>query len=135
MTPEFLAAVIDALLPGDDILPSATHAGLDPATYATLHRAAFDAIAGQAHGAQAFVDADETVRNAVVRAIERSAPDAFRALLTALLSDYCEAPAVLAALSWRSEPPQPAGHAVPAMDAPAIERLNKVRRRAKLWRG
>jgi hypothetical protein len=30
MTPDFLAAVIDTLLPGDDALPSGTRAGLDP---------------------------------------------------------------------------------------------------------
>jgi hypothetical protein len=134
MTPPFLAAVLDTLLPGDDVLPSATRAGLDSAAYVAPHRPAFDAIAAQAGGLDDFLRADEGARAAALRAVEHTAPDAMRALLTAILSDYYEAPAVLTALGWRSKPPQPAGHAVPAMDGPTTERLDHVRRRGKLWR-
>jgi hypothetical protein len=134
MTPEFLAAVLDTLLPGDDALPSGTRAGLDPAAYAS-HQTVLDAIARQAGGLDALVRANGRARTAALQAIERTAPDLFRALLTAVLSDYYEAPAVLTALGWRSEPPQPAGHAVPAMDAPTTERLTRVGQRGKLWRG
>ena len=135
MTPEFLAAVIDTLLPGDDPLPSATRAGLDPTAYAASHRAVFDAIAAQAGGAEAFLHHDDSARSAAVRAVERVAPDTFRTLLTAVLSDYYEARPVLTALGWRSEPPQPTGHAVPTIDALSTERLDRVRQRGKLWRG
>jgi hypothetical protein len=134
MTAEFLAAVIDTLLPGDDVLPSGTQAGLDPAAYAGSHRVVFDAIAAQARGAELFVGTDEKARNAVLRSVERATPDLFRALLTNVLSDYYEAPAVLGALGWRSEPPQPSGHSVPAIDEVTAERLDRVRRRASLWR-
>lgn len=134
MTPEFLAAVLDTLLPGDDALPSATRAGLNPTPYAALHRAVFDAIAAQAGSAEIFLRADESARNAAVRAVERAAPDAFRTLLTAVLSDYYEAPPVLTALGWRSEPPQPTGHAVSPFDDATTERLGRVRRRSGLWR-
>jgi hypothetical protein len=134
MTPEFLAAVLDTLLPGDDVLPSATRAGLDPVAYAAQHRAVFEAIAAQAGGLEPFVRADENARNMAVRAVERAAPDIFRTLLTIVLSDYYEAPSVLAALGWRSEPPQPTGHAVPAMDKSTTQRLDRIRRRGKLWR-
>ena len=134
MTPEFLAAVLDTLLPGDEALPSATQAGLDPAAYAGSHHAAFDVIAAQAGGAEAFLRTDDDRRAAALRTVERIAPDAFRALLTAVLSDYYEAPAVLAPLGWRSEPPQPAGHAVPTIDEPTTQRLDRIRRRGKLWR-
>jgi hypothetical protein len=134
MTPEFLTAVIDALLPGDDMLPSATRAGLDPATYAASHRAALDVIAAEAKTFELFIRADEKVRTAILRAAERAAPDAFRVLLVALLTDYYEAPAVLTALGWRTDPPQPVGHAVPKLDDATAARLERMRQRAKLWR-
>jgi len=134
MTPEFLAAVIDTLLPGGDALPSATRAGLDPAVYAASHRTVLDAITAQAGSADAFLHADESARTAAVRGVERTAPDAFRTFLTAVLSDYYEAPHVLAALGWRSEPPQPAGHSIASLDHSAMERSERVRRRSKLWR-
>jgi len=134
MTPAFLAAVLDTLLPGDDALPSATRAGLDPATYAGPHRAMFDAIAVQAGSPETFLRADESARAATLHAVERTEPDALRALLTIVLSDYYEAPAVLAALGWRSEPPQPAGHTVPTLGSLADDRSEWARRRGKLWR-
>jgi hypothetical protein len=134
MTPEFLAAVIDTLLPGDDALPSGTRAGLDPAAYASAHRAAFDAIAAEAGSDDPLVRVDAGARNAILKAVERALPDAFRALLLAVLSDYYEAPPVLVALGWRIDPPQPSGHAIPKLDDPTTERLERVGRRAKLWR-
>jgi hypothetical protein len=134
MTPELLAAVIDTLLPGDDTLPSGTRAGVDPAAHAASHRAAFDAIAAEAGSFELFIRADEKARAALLQAAERVAPDAFRALLTIVLSDYYEAPAVLAALRWRGDPPQPTGHTVPSMDKLTTERLDRVRQHDKLWR-
>jgi hypothetical protein len=133
MTPDFLAAVIDTLLPGDDALPSGTRAGLDPAAYIASHRAVYDAFAAQAGGTEIFV-ADERARATILQTVERAAPDAFRSLLTAVLSDYYEAPAVLAALGWRSEPPQPTGHMMPRLDDPTADHLERVRQRGKLWR-
>jgi hypothetical protein len=133
MTPEFLAAVIDTLLPGDDVLPSGTRAGLDPAVYVEPHRTVFDAIAACAGGAEIFV-ADERARATILRTVERAAPDAFRSLLTAVLSDYYEAAPVLAALGWPSRPPQPTGHVVSPPDALTAERLERVRNRGALWR-
>ena len=134
MTPEFLAAVIDTLLPGDDALPRGPQAGLDPAAYASAHRAAFDAVAAQAGSDERFVRGDAGARNAILKAVELTLPDAFRALLVAVLSDYYEAPPVLVALGWRIDPPQPSGHAIPKLDDPTTERLERVGRRAKLWR-
>ncbi len=98
MTPEFLAAVVDTLLPGDDVLPSGMRAGLDPAAYAASHRAVLDAIAAQAGSFERFLQADESTRTGALTAVERALPDAFRALLVAVLSDYYEAPTVLTAL-------------------------------------
>jgi hypothetical protein len=135
MTPQFRAAVIDTLLPGDDALPSGPQAGLDPVAYVGSHGAVFDAIAAQAGGGELFVRADESARGEVLKAVERLMPDPFRVLLVAVLSDYYEAPPVLAALGWRIDPPQPTGHVVPGLDGPTAERLERVRQRAKLWRG
>ena len=78
------------------------------------HRVLFDAIAAQAGGHELFAGPTRRAHRRSCRAVERAAPDAFRALLTAVLSDYYEAPPVLAALGWRSEPPQPTGHMVPS---------------------
>ncbi len=136
MTPEFLAAVIDTLLPREDKappgatpLPSGTQGGLDPGAYSQAHRSIFEAI-----DADAFVRADEAVRTAILQAIERVLPDAFRSLLVAVLSDYYESAAVLAAIGWRAEPPQPTGHAMAAIDEATRESLQQVARRERLWR-
>jgi hypothetical protein len=135
MTPEFLAAVIDTLLPGDDVLPSGAKVDLDSAAYASSHGAVFDTIAARAGGGELFVRAGKSARSAVLITVEWHMPDAFRTLLVAVLSDYYEAPPVLAALGWRGDPPQPTGHVVPGLDGPAADRLERVRQRAKLWRG
>ena len=133
MTPEFLAAVIDTLLPGDDVLPSGTAAGVVLA--AGAHGPVLEAVRAQAGGTDAFSRSPEPARVAAVQAVERAHPEAFRALLAAVLSDYYESPPVLAAMGWRADPPQPAGHAMPTMDDPTAERLERVRHRHRLWRG
>jgi hypothetical protein len=95
----------------------------------------FDAIAKQAGTAEAFVAAAEPTRIAAVQSAERAMPDAFRALLSALLADYYESPRALAAMGWRTDPPQPQGHAMPDFGDPTSERLVRVQARGKLWRG
>ena len=50
------------------------------------------------------------------------------------MPDYYETPLVLNALGWRSEPPQPRGHIVAAMDETTRTRLERVRSRGKRWR-
>ena len=136
MTPEFLAAVVDTLLPeesagpaGGSALPACSMAGPDLGAYAQTHRLVFEAI-----DADAFIRADEAVRAAILQTVERALPDAFRSLLVAVLSDYYESAPVLAAIGWRAEPPQPAGHAPSAMDEATRESLQWVARRGRLWR-
>ena len=142
MNPAFIAAVADALLPGDSggpagepPLPPASMAGIDIAAIAQTHRAVFEAIAMQCNGAEAFAAATEAARIAAIQAIERAMPDAFRTLLSALLADYYESPPVLNAMGWRSEAPQPQGHTLPRLGEAAFEQLGGVRARGKLWRG
>ncbi len=141
MTPEFLRAVVDTLLPGEQgdalgtvALPSGSAAGVDLANYAASARPVLDAIARAAGGAAAFATASEVVRAAALRSVERGLPDEFRSLVTPVLADYYESAAVLIAFGWRAEPPQPRGHAVPSTDEATHQRLDRVRRRAKLWR-
>jgi len=142
MTPDFLAAVLDTLLPGEATAPSGGTAlptgagiGLDLEGCADAHRPAFDAIAAHAGGADLFVRADPVDRTAILQAVERSHPEPFRALLVAILSNYYEAPPVLVALGWRAEPPQPKGHNLPRFDDEAARLLESVKSRTKLWRG
>jgi hypothetical protein len=118
MTPDFLRAVLDTLIPGEAApaeaglppLPSGSAVIVDHASYAVQHADVLHAIATQAGGERAFAEAAEAARTSVLRSIEARQPEPFRALLTVLLQDYYETPAVLAAMGWRADPPQPRGH-------------------------
>ena len=93
-----------------------------------------EAIAKQAGGADAFNASSEPARIAVVQAIERAMPDAFRALLSALLADYYKSPSVLSAMGWRTDPPQLQGHEMQPSGGAMAQHLARVFRRQKLWR-
>ena len=99
MNAAFIAAVVDTLLPGDSggpagepPLPKASAAGIDLGALANAHDTVLQAVANEAGSADAFSASSEPARIAVVQAIERAIPDAFRALLSALLADYYEFP-------------------------------------------
>lgn len=142
MTPEFLSAVVDTLFPGDDAappLPSATAAGvarkladrLAAAQDGALHENVLKAIASAARGEEAFARGDARARIAAVARVEVELRGPFQALMSLLSQDYYEAEAVLLAMGWRTEPPQPDGHALPPFD-PAL--LEPVKRRGRMWR-
>jgi gluconate 2-dehydrogenase subunit 3-like protein len=141
MTPGFLSAVVDTLLPGDDDpqpLPTGTAAGvarkleqLVAEPDRALRDVVLQAIAGAARGEDAFVRADAAGRIAAVRQVEAELPGPFQALVAVALRDYYEADLVLLAMGWRAEPPQPQGHALPPFDEAL---LGAVRRRARMWR-
>lgn len=142
MTPEFLRAVLDTLIPGETTsgdtglppLPSGSAAGVDIAAYAASHVDVLRAIAAKAGSVQTFAAAEEAKRVSVLQAIERERPDTLRALVVALLTDYCETDLVLAAMGWRADPPQPMGHTLSPMATPTKMTLNRVREKIKLWR-
>ena len=92
------------------------------------------AIAKEADSAEVFTAADEAARIATVQIIERAMPEAFRALLSALLADYYESPFVLSAMGWRTDPPQPQGHEMQPSGGAMAQHLARVSRRQKLWR-
>jgi hypothetical protein len=142
MTPAFIAAVADTLLPGDPggrynepPLPPASAAGIDLISIAKSHGAVFEAIARQADSPDAFAAAAESARIVAVQSVERAMPDAFRALLSALLAEYYESPVTLTAMDWRVDPPQPHGHEL-YFGHPAVRLATyRVHNRGKLWRG
>jgi len=141
VTPTFLSAVVDALLPGDrgaSPLPTGTAAGvatklehLVAGRDRALRDVVLQAIASGAGGEEAFLQADAAGRPAFVRRVEVEMPGAFRALVALVLQDYYEAEIVLLAMGWRAEPPQPEGHVLPPFDEAL---LGPVRRRGRMWR-
>lgn len=125
MTSPTLLALLDALLPGDPPLPPFSQAGIDPSQLTHTAHSILGAIDGMVFQINA---AAEVQRVAQIR------PDEFRVLLNQALAAYYQAPSVQAALGWRSEPPQPAGHRLSTGDESAWQLLDKVRQRGRLWR-
>jgi hypothetical protein len=141
VTPEFLSAVVDTLLPGDrgvPPLPTGTAAGVAAKLEhlvadrdRALREVVLQAIASAARSEDAFVRMDAAGRIASVRQVEAEMPGPFRALVALVLQDYYEAEIVLLAMGWRAEPPQPRGHLLPPFDEALLE---PVRRRGRIWR-
>lgn len=142
MTPEFLSAVVDTLLPGDDgapQLPSGTAAGVAAKLAQHLvagrdraaHQVVLEAIASAAGSEEGFLRADAAGRIAAVRHVEAEMRGPFQVLVSLLLRDYYDAEPVLIAMGWRAEPPQPQGHALPRFDEALLE---PVKRRGRMWR-
>ncbi len=127
-----LRAVVDTLLPGDEVLPSGTAGGVGLAPGA--HAVVLEAIAARAGGGATFASATAAQRAEMVTSFAATEPAAFRALLMTLLQDYCESGKVLAALGWPSAPPQPAGYRLAPMDDDTRHRLETVKRRGPIWR-
>lgn len=133
MTRVTLLAVLDTMFPGDagqQPLPAASEAGLD---LGKLERLAEPVIAALADR-DAFLMAAPADRVAQLRIAELNAPDAFKALLAEALATYYEAPPVVAALGWRTAPPQPHGHDVAPNDDATWRGLEKVKARGQIWR-
>ncbi len=135
MSQEFNNAVLDTLLPGDAILPAASRSGIDAASVVAVHTPIFTTIAKAAGGETAFVAQAPEARTALLREVDRG-PDgvAFKAMVAAALHDYYTSDTVVAALGWRQGAPQPAGHKLAATDDTTRQRLEKVKRRSRLWR-
>jgi hypothetical protein len=133
MSRVLLLAVLDTMFPGDvgePPLPAASEAGLDLGTLERLAEPVVTALADR----DAFLMASPADRVAQLRIAELNVPDAFRALLAEALAAYYEAPPVIAALGWRTAPPQPHGHEVAPNDDTTWRGLEKVKARGQLWR-
>lgn len=133
MSRVMLLAVLDTMFPGDTgqpPLPTASQAELDPGKLARLAEPVIAALADR----DAFLMAAPADRVAQLRIVELNVPDAFKALLAEALATYYEAPPVIAALGWRTAPPQPHGHDVASNDDATWGGLDKVKARGPLWR-
>ena len=131
MSRDFRRAVVDTILPGEASLPSGTAAGV---AIADGDAPLLAAIAAAGGGEAAFAGGAEALRTEALRQVEREMPEAFRLLVASLLADYYDSPTTLAALGWRSAPPQPSGHAMPQNDAALPTLLERARRRGEVWR-
>lgn len=125
MTDPTLIALLDALLPGHPPLPPFSQSGIDPSPLADAAHPILGAIDAAAFQASLAAEVDR---------VARQRPEEFRKLLGQVLAAYYQAPAVQAAVGWRSEPPQPDGHRLSAGDEQAWQLLEKVRKRGRLWR-
>jgi hypothetical protein len=133
MTRVLLLAVLDTMLPGDagqPPLPPASKAGLDLGTLERLAQPVVAALPDR----DAFLMAAPADRVAQLRIAELNAPEAFKALLAKALPAYYEAPPVVAALGWRTAPPQPHGHDIAPNDETIWHALDTVKARGQLWR-
>ncbi len=133
MTRVLLLAMLDTMFPGDadqPPLPAASEAGLDLAKLERLAEPVAAALADR----DAFLLAAPADRVAQLRIAELNVPDAFKALLAEALATYYEAAPVVAALGWRTAPPQPHGHDVAPNDDVTWRGLKKVTARGQLWR-
>jgi hypothetical protein len=145
-TPDFLRAVVDALLPGlpatvegAAALPAASQLGIDRllADHLTTHpnsaqfAQALQAIIHQASSMADFAAADEATATEILQKVERAENTAFLALVFIVSADYYETEDVLRAFGWRDSPPQPLGYRLPPFDE---ELLMPVKRKQKLWR-
>ena len=144
-TPDFLRAVVDALLPGlpptdrAPILPAASQVGVDKrlAHHLNAHpnrrqfQIVLEAVVQQSTGIEGFVTADEAATSKILQAVEQMQGAAFKILLFTVSADYYETKPVLDAFAWRATPPQPLGYSL----LPFNENLlAPVKQRQKLWR-
>ena len=136
MNSAFLDSVVDVLLPGEEeSLPGGRAAGIDLASHVTAAAPVLDLIAAAAGGELAVRAAEPAARRAAIAAAAARSPEPFRRFLQPILADYCETPAVLAALGGSTAPPQPEGRRLAEMDVETLAALDRVRARGKLWRG
>jgi len=142
---EFLAAVVDTLLPGlsatesQAALPAAAQIGVDRqladhlVTHPQRDRLAqrLQTLAQLAGGVSNFVASDEATRTVAMQALEQMDGPAFYAFLLVIAADYYQTDEVIRAMQWYVDPPQPRGYPLPPFDE---ARLATVKAREKLWR-
>jgi hypothetical protein len=136
MAPEFLAALVDTLVPGGALsngvtAPPASAIDVDWMNLESRHPAILASIAAAGGGRGAFIASDERARTRLLENLQTAHPEAFTALVATVLVLYYEDPAVLAAFGWSPDPPQPHGHTLPRFDE---KLLAPVKARGQLWR-
>ncbi len=125
-----LAAVLDTMLPGGSGFPAAREVSL--AEWVAARPAFADAVATVLAALPAdFAGRDAAARTDMLANLERSAPDAFRTLLTAAYGGYYTNPGVLAvierATGHAARPPQPEGYELAPFDPKLLDRMRRAR--------
>lgn len=114
-----LGAMCDTLVPGDDVYPSASAAGIldglaDHARFSETLTGLADLLPAD------FAAMDETQRVAALERLESSRPDLFGAAVVAVYSLYYTRQPVLdtieATNGYSARPPQPEGYALKPFD-------------------
>jgi hypothetical protein len=127
--------IVDVLLPGDEdaALPAASEVGVSDSLAAALETAegleyhrVVGRIARELGGAHEFIRATPDRRIAVLRAVEKEMPSEFRKLVVFALEAYYQADAVMLAMGWRTEPPQPLGHPVEPLDLSLLDQVRAL---------
>lgn len=145
MEADFLAAVVDTLLPGlpstptQSALPAASQLGVDLllANHLRTHPQRerwlrlLQTIIQQAGGMDRFVTADEGARIAVLQAVEQADTPTFQVFMLIVAADYYQTDEVQRAFGWFADPPQPRGYPLPLWDEGL---LAPVQQRPALWR-
>lgn len=141
MSPAFLAAVIDTILPGEPEvaaggtpLPRGSEVCRLSADHVDAHRSVLQLILDRGGGDSVFVEAGSGERTAVLAAIEREAVVPFRRLVVDLIQDYFESASVLEAMGAHAYPPQPRGRDLVTTDKNTLALLESVRGRGRVWR-
>lgn len=142
---QFLAAVVDTLLPGlpatatQPPLLAGSAIGVDQqlATHLSDHpyrarlAGQLQALIAVAGSEQDFITAHLAARTALIQKVETTDASAFYAFLLVVTADYYQNPLVVAAMGWPVEPPQPQGYPLPPFDETL---LTPVKARTPLWR-
>lgn len=138
MNAEFIDALADVLLPGDENWPSGAELDLTESVQALSalvpgHTQSIHELE-QALGS-AFVELPPLQRHAALTAVDRERPDLFGVARLVVFDAYYRHPRVLLVLAdrcgYRAQPPQPAGFPLEDFD-PSV--LATVRAMAKRWR-
>ena len=129
----FLIAVLDTLVPAGAGFPESGALALDHVLAiaeaspdaASLLTRALDAIETASRSAQAgdFAGLDPDRREDVLRAVERSHPEAFEALVRHTYDGFYSHPATIARLGLEPGPVQPRGHRIEPAVLPDLARV------------
>ncbi len=139
---QLLAAILDVIVPPREGLAGAGSLGVGSmiertlALTLSLRRLFLEGlteiqVASARHSNRDFLALDAATQESVLRAVEASSPAFFAALVEHTYRGYYILPEVCAAIGYPTQPPQPAGQAMPAFRE---ELLAIQRTRAPFWR-
>jgi hypothetical protein len=127
-----LIPILDALVPPGGDFPGAGAIALDHILGAAAASPDLDALLcralhaiGEAAGANGFASMSADDREAVLRRVEQSQPEAFVALVRHTYFGYYGHPTIITALGLDPTPVQPRGHNASALESPDLARVTE----------